>query len=376
MMSGRRASRTPSCGSCISEAAPAAHPVLKALCLKQAGLVLSVLLLLSGCNLGYYSQAISGHFEIQRKAQPISRLLEDGNTPAPLKQQLDGFVAMRRFAHAKLLLPDQGSYQSYADLGRAQVTWMLIAVPEFSLKPKRWCFPFVGCLPYQGFFQEVDAKVEAKALEAQGMDVKLAGSPAYSSLGWFKDPLLNTMLRKKDVHLAETLFHELAHQKIYFKHDTDFNEAFASALAQHGVELWLKEQNRGQDLLEYRQGMQRSDDFRHLTQKTRARLEALYAGKDVEEQMRTRKATIFQDMKAEYQELKKSWDGYSGYDGFMAQNLNNAHLALVSTYQQLVPDFLRLLERHQGDLPAFYAQVASWKDLTPEQRRKRLDSQD
>lgn len=340
-----------------------------------AGLSLVSLLLLSGCNLGYYSQAISGHLEIQRKAQPISRLLKDSQTPDALRRQLDHFIELRRFAHEQLLLPDQGSYQSYADLGRPYVTWMLIATPEFSLEPKTWCFPFVGCLPYQGFFREAEARAAAAALKAERLDVKLAGSPAYSSLGWFKDPLLNTMLHKKDIQLAETLFHELAHQKLYFKNDTAFNEAFASALAQHGVELWLTATGRTQALGEYRQGLDRSSDFRQLSLRTRGRLQQLYSGSDTQETMRQRKAEIFQQMQGEYQALKQDWGGYAGYDAFMGQALNNAHLALISTYQQLVPNFLRLLADCKGVLPDFYRQVTSWKALAPEERRRKLQEE-
>lgn len=328
--------------------------------------------LLGGCNLGYYSQAIGGHLEIQRKSRPISELLADKGTPESLNRQLAAFVSLRRFAHKQLLLPDQGSYQDYADLGRPFVTWMLIATPEFSLEPKPWCFPLVGCLPYQGFFKETDAQEQARLLKAQGMDVKLAGSPAYSSLGWFKDPLLNTMLRAKDIQLAETLFHELAHQRLYFKDDTAFNEAFASAVAEHGVGLWLRESGRIQELSEYHKNQQRSADFRKLTQATRRQLEQLYTRQMAPEAMRQQKAAIFRQMQTGYQQLKKEWNGYGGYDNFMAQELNNAHLALVSTYQALVPDFQRLLESCQQSLPDFYQTLAGWKPLSQEGRRARL----
>lgn len=330
-------------------------------------------LLLSGCNLGYYGQAVSGHLEIQRKTKPIGRLLQDKSTPPELRQQLSGFVAMRHFARDRLHLPDQGSYRSYADLGRPFVTWMLIATPEFSLEPRRWCFPFVGCLPYQGLFHEAEAQAQAKALKAQGMDVKVAGSPAYSSLGWFKDPLLNTMLRTEDIRLAETLFHELAHQKLYFKHDTAFNEAFASAIAQHGVTLWLQSADRSRALNDYHQALQRRTDLYQLSQRTHARLQQLYATSTDQGAMRQQKAAIFRQMQAEYQTLKQAWGGHDGYDAFMAQALNNAHLALLSTYQELTPAFLRRIEDCQGSLTGFYRLVDGWKGLSPQERRHRLE---
>lgn len=330
-------------------------------------------LLLSGCNLGYYGQAIGGHLEIQRQTRPISRLLQDKDRPPELRQRLSGFVAMRDFARDRLHLPDRGSYRGYADLGRPFVTWMLIATPEFSLEPRRWCFPFVGCLPYRGYFQETEARAQAKALKAQGMDVKLAGSPAYSSLGWFKDPLLNTMLRTSDIRLAETLFHELAHQKLYFKHDTGFNEAFASAIAQHGVALWLEATGQDSALADYRQALKRSAGLRQLSQQTRDRLGQLYAKPMEPRVMRQQKAAIFRQMQDEYQGLKQRWGGHDGYDAFMAQQLNNAHLALLSTYQALIPAFLRRLQDCRGSVTDFYRLVGSWQGLSPQERRRRLE---
>lgn len=329
--------------------------------------------LLAGCNsLSYYGQAIRGHFELMGKAVAIDQLLADPATEPQLSDRLRLAQRLRRFAIEELHLPDNDSYSRYADLSRPYVTWMVVATEPFSVEPLRWCFPLVGCLSYRGYFREQDALAEAESLRHQGLDVDVAGSQAYSSLGWFDDPLLNTMLGRSEAQLAETLFHELVHQKIYLKGDTELNEALAVTLARHGTERWLRRQGKHQDLEAYRLDIIRRDAFRQLCIDTWDALARLYASNQEQPKMLREKQRILAGMKQSYQGLRASWDGYSGYDHWMGQDLNNAHLALVATYQTWLPQFQVLLQRCDNDLGRLHALLLTWRTLTAEQRRLAL----
>jgi predicted aminopeptidase len=344
---------------------------------KQAQPLFLVLLaaLLAGCNnMAYYGQAIRGHFELMVKAIAIDQVLADPATKPKLADRLRLVQRLRRFAVEELHLPDNGSYHRYADLRRPFVTWVVVATEPFSVDPKRWCFPLVGCLSYHGYFRQQDALAEAEELRRQGLDVDVAGSQAYSSLGWFDDPVLNTMLGRSEAQLAETLFHELVHQQIYLKHDTELNEALAVAIARHGTERWLRRQGKRTALDDYRQDLVRRDAFRTLCIDTRNTLARLYATRLDRSKMLDEKQRLLTDMKQRYQALRASWHGYTGYDDWMRQDLNNAHLALVATYQTLLPQFQSLLRHCHHDLERFYRKVRLWEVKKPDQRRQELNN--
>lgn len=329
--------------------------------------------LLTGCTgVEYYGQAIQGHFEVMGKARPIEQILNDPATDPKLRDRLRLVQEIHAFAVKGLHLPDNGSYHSYADLGRDQVSWVVAATPEFSIEPQRWCFPVVGCLNYRGYFIKAAAEAEAAKLRKQGLDVDIAGSTAYSTLGWFDDPLLNTLISGSDARLAEVIFHELAHQRIYFKGDTGFNEAFAVALSRRGVIAWFVQKGDKAAIDAYGRQLRQGEEFHLLLLETREDLRQLYAGKQSPEAMREGKRRIFSGMRLKYAGLKQSWDGYAGYDAWMAQDLNNAHLSLVATYQELVPRFIDLIQKCGSDLPRFYRQVEQWRELDAGQRKERL----
>ncbi len=198
------------------------------------------LLVLSGCsNFGYYSQAIIGHLSIQVNLVPVADIIADSDTPPELKNQLEKVVEMRAYASEHLFLPSNASYSSYTDLKRPYVLWNVVAAPEFSLEPRQWCFPFAGCVQYRGYYAKEDAQVFAAELNKDGDDIYVGGVAAYSTLGWFADPMLNTILFRDDVSLAGLIFHELAHQQLYVKNDSAFNEGFAKTVELEGVRRWL-----------------------------------------------------------------------------------------------------------------------------------------
>ena len=214
--------------------------------------------LVSGCALPYYWQAIGGQIELLRKREPIETIVEDESRGAALREQLNTVAAIREFAVATLELPDNESYTSYVDLGRPYVVWNVVAAARFSVAPVQWCFPFAGCVSYRGYFDRADAEEFAERLAERGYDTYSAGSSAYSTLGYFDDPVLNTMLGGDAVSLAGALFHELAHQKLYVKDDSELSEGFATAVEEHGVEAWIMEGGDFAALERYRQRIQLS----------------------------------------------------------------------------------------------------------------------
>lgn len=327
---------------------------------------------LSGCaNLGYYAQSLRGQWEVSTRSQPIARILNDTSVDESIKDRLRQVLVLREFAVTALKLPDNGSYRAYADLGRPFVVWNVFATPEFSLQPVRSCFPIVGCLSYRGYFHEADARVYADELHRRGNDVYVGGVVAYSTLGWFDDPVLNTMLNWDDAHLAKFLFHELAHQKLYVRDDSAYNEAFATAVAEEGWRRWQEAHHlpaSGNPELEY------ETEVIHLVLATQARLETLYASTLADAEKRHAKKLIFDALRAAYDALRQHWQGrFDAYDRWMHGDLNNAKIMAVATYHDLIPAFAALIAAAGGDLPRFYALAAEVGRLPPAARAACLE---
>ena len=317
-------------------------------------------------------QAARGHLEMMAAAQPIDRLLADPATPEPLKQRLRRAREIRRFAAQELGLPDNASFTAYADLGRPAVVWNVFATPALSLELKTWCYPMFGCAGYRGYFSKEAADRAGDELRARGYDVNVAPVPAYSTLGWFSDPLLNTFINAQDGELARLVFHELAHQVVYVKDDTVFNESFATAVERAGVARWLAARRDDALTRGYADIERRRADFIALLLGYRARLQALYRGDEPEAVRRERKRALFAELQEDYRRMRDArWDGFRGYDRFFAQDLNNAHLAAVGAYYDRVPAFEALLSR-QPSLPAFYDDVRRLARLARPQRDEAL----
>lgn len=326
------------------------------------GVGFAVALALSGCSatsldLPYYLQSAQGHFAVMRQARPIDDLLADGSVDPRLAAKLAQALRIREFASRELGLPANGSYTRYADLGRPFVVWNVFAAPELSLQLRQWCFPVAGCVAYRGYFDPAEARRLADELRAQGWEVHLAGVPAYSTLGWFDDPVLSTFIHYPEAELARLIFHELAHQVVYLKGDTTFNESFATAVEEEGVRRWLAHRADPTLESEYRRFAERRRQFVELLAGHRQRLEAVYASGQSDDGKRAAKAEVFASLQARYAELKAGWGGFAGYDRWFGEAPGNAHLASVATYTALVPGFRRLLAEHDGDLPRFFDAV-------------------
>jgi predicted aminopeptidase len=313
-------------------------------------------------------QAAAGQMEIVSRREPISAVLADGSTPASLRSRLEYVSAARDFASRELGLPDNESYRSYADVRRPYVVWNVFATHEFSVEPRRWCFPIAGCVVYRGYFDEKNAQSYARRLRLDGNDTAIGGVAAYSTLGHFKDPVLSTMLKWSDAQIAATLFHELAHQVVYVPGDSEFNEAFATVVEETGIERWLVARGKPQDLSAWREQRRRGAEFITLLLRAREQLKELYASGLPPERMRELKQYRFGQLKLDYEALKRSWSDYSGYDAWFDRTLNNAHLVSAATYYGCMPALRRVLSEVGGDLPRFY-EVA--RDLAKQDKTAR-----
>lgn len=338
-------------------------------------LLLITVLFTGGCStVSYYSQAIGGHLKLMRSRESIEKLLASEDTDATLRQQLQTLVDARVYAVEQLGLPDNDSYSTYAATGRDAVTWNVVAAEEFSLRPLTWCFPVAGCVSYRGYFDREDAQHYADNLADDNYDVTIGGASAYSTLGWFDDPILDTMLRGGDIRYVGTLFHELAHQLLYVKDDSNFNEAFASFVEQTGTRRWLASRGETARINGYDAYLERNDDFVELLQTTRAALDALYQQTLEASAKRDAKQAVFDDMRSNYEAMKREWGGYAGYDAWFSRELNNARLLAVSTYRRYVPAFAAMYAEAEEELDAFYALAKEISELPAKQRTARMEA--
>ncbi|MFY0730922.1 aminopeptidase [Pseudomonas sp. NFX15] len=331
----------------------------------------ALFLLLNGCtSVSYYSQLASGQLQLLRAREPVSSVISDPARDQKLRTHLAQSQKARTFASQQLHLPDNQSYRLYADIGRPFVVWNVFATPEFSLKPVSHCFPIAGCVAYRGYYNQSAARGEAALQRLQGLDVAMGGVEAYSTLGWFNDPIISSMIGWGDERLATLIFHELAHQRFYVKDDTEFNESFATFVEQEGTRQWRAYRHLPPD--NDAQARQR-DQFTELVLKTRTRLEALYALPLPAEPMRQRKAAEFERLRSEYRSLRDNqWAGDKRYDAWIYAPMNNARVLPFGLYDQWVPAFAALFHQEDGDWLRFYAAVEKLGALPPDQRKAAL----
>jgi predicted aminopeptidase len=331
--------------------------------------MLAFFTLCSCSTVKFYTQAIGGQSEIWHKSRPNAEVLVDPTVADRVKQRLRLIEGMRVFAASELHLSKK-SFGKYCDLQRPYVVWVVYAAPEFSVEGKKWWYPLVGSLKYRGFFAEKDAKQEVKRLKQKGYDVFMGGVEAYSTLGYLADPVLNTFLHRSDAELAELIFHELTHAKVFIPGDTDFNEAFATANAEDGVRRWLRSKNDLRGLREFEANLKKSREVVRLMLSTREKLKAAYA-------------CSYPSVEAERQAKQRVFDGMLQEALAISQNVrfhihhapkswNNARINTVATYYTMVPGFERLLKEKGGDLEAFHHEVDSMRKLNNEQRQKIL----
>jgi predicted aminopeptidase len=332
------------------------------------------MLFLTSCGFGYYWQAATGHMSMMRQTEPVEEVIVAAQTSPQLRDKLVGATEAVAFAHEQLLLPDNGSYTLFADLGRPYVVWNVIAAPPLSLEPRTWCFPVAGCVSYRGYFAPESADEFAADLRAAGDDVFVGGVPAYSTLGRFVDPILNTMMSMSDYQLAGTIFHELAHQRLYVRDDTQFNEGFASFVEAEGIRRWLLHRDDKQSLCRYRLEHLRQRQVLEMLGEIRAAIGDVYASETSVAAKHEAKAALLASVDVAYARLRATWDGPPEFDHWFATPFNNARFAALATYDADVPAFAALLAQSGGDLDKFYRRAAELADEPASERRVRLDA--
>ncbi len=313
----------------------------------------------SACStVQYYAQGAKGHLALMSQRKPVKQVLADSKVTDKRKQQIKQVLEIRQFAYDRLKLPKNNSYTSYVELNREAVSWNVIATPKYSMKPVQSCFPFVGCVSYLVYFSPKSANKEAEKHKKLGRDTHIIESPAYSTLGLFDDPILSTMLNRSVSSTAEVMFHELAHQRLYRKNNSAFNEAFASAVGQEGTRLWLKEKHP--DKLErYEQHLKKRWAFFNLLIDTSDELKTWYAQKHKDSAAEKGKQRIYRQLREKYARLKQSWGGDKRFDNWFNKSpVNNAKLSAIGVYYKLVPDFSRQLKAVNYDFEKFYKHYA------------------
>lgn len=331
--------------------------------------------LIAGCaDLGYYWHNARGHLAVMNQRVEIETLLADETLDRDLRARLERVDAIRRFASERLALPDNGSYRSYVELGRPWVVRNLFAAPEFSTRLHRWCYPVIGCASYRGYFDDERLRDYADRLEADGLETHIAGVAAYSTLGWFDDPVLSSFIDWPEYRLAGLLFHELTHQRLYVDDDTTFNESLASAVQQAGTELWLDAHAGPAELARYRGWLSYRDAVIGLIGDTRTRLDDLYASTIDDPAKRERKRALLAGARAAHAELAAAHGISGGFTRFFADGLNNARLGSVSAYHSRAAAFRAMLDAHRLDFDAFFVSVGALGKLEPEARERCLDA--
>ncbi len=332
-------------------------------------IAISLLPLASCASPGYYTQAISGHLAIMGAREDIHDILSQADTKPELRRELELAIEIRRYASDQLGLPQNDSYTEYVATGRQAVTWNVVVAPEFSVEAREWCFVVSGCVPYRGYFKQQKAAAFASKMKDKSFDVSISPAIAYSTLGWFDDPLLDTMLQYSDEQLAAFIFHELAHQQLYVKGDTAFNEAYAGLVEEVGVRQWLQATDRLTSLPRWQAMEYASIQFNTLLLKTRDRLAQEYRSGHAAEVMRENKKSIFSDMEEEYSMLVQDhWNGEDYFKSWFSRALNNAQLALTTSYQGGACSFQKLFESAARDIVKFH-QLAAEKASMDEQHR-------
>lgn len=335
-------------------------------------LSLASLALLPSCSsVRYLWQAAEGQMQLLTEAKPIDQVIADPATTPEVRRKLQLVQQVRAFGVQEMGFPDHGSYQKYVDLGRPYVVWNVFSAPEFSTTLRTQCFPVAGCVGYQGFFAEADARAEAERRRALGDDVQVAGITAYSTLGYLRDPVLSNMFGHDDVWLIRTILHEMAHPTLYVPDDTDFNESYATALENEATRRWMKRQGTPELASDHATDRARTEQWVKLTLEAREQLNQLYAQPLPDAEKRARKAAIFDDLQAKATALRREW---FGPEAAPAARQSNASLGSAAAYADLVPTFEALLSRLGGNIPAFIRAASECAKQPKPQRPGCLDA--
>jgi predicted aminopeptidase len=324
-------------------------------------LALGVGALAWACSPVYVIKAGIAEAKFLRARRPIPEVVADPATDADTRAKLAWVLEARRFAVERMGIDAGEAYTMYTRLERDTLALVLSAAERDRLVPKTWWFPVVGRVPYKGFFDEGDARSAQARLEAEGFDTYLRPTAAFSTLGWFNDPILSTVLRADDVDVVETVLHELSHNYLFVPGQVGFNESFATFSGRVGaIAFFCTRQGSGPDSVKCARAQARWRDEQRFSVFLDAlvdELRALYGSEASRDEKLRRREEIFARALERFDaEVAPTFEDY-GYGGFRRTPLNNATLLGRIFYYHRLPDFQALLDRHRGALAAALAEL-------------------
>ena len=348
-------------------------------------LALMALAFLNGCsNFGYYTQAVFGQMELLSARRGLADVVSDKSVSEKVKARIQLAQEILKFAEEEIGLPVDSTFNTYADIGRPYVVWNVFVAKPYSIKLKTFCFPVAGCVGYKGFFDRQDARKFSEEMQKSGFDTFMGGVAAYSSLGWFSDPLLNTFIHRSDEGLAALIFHELAHKIMYVKDDTEFNESFATTVERYALQKWLGSRDQNLVYDKYVGGQERQAEVIGLILQVREKLTLLYEEKSYGEAgykqkhddksshlIAVNKADALALLRKDYQVLRDAWVEGNEFEFWMKNDINNAKLGAIGAYQGWVSNLTHLLERSEN-FDAFIFRAKALGKLTPSAREVAL----
>ena len=309
----------------------------------------------TGCGtLGFYRQAVAGQIEVMAACKPAASVIAKTDDSF-LRERLALTRRLLEFARDELHLPSTGNYETYTDLGRNHLVWVVYAAPELSMQPHSWWYPVVGKQDYRGYFREDHAKAEVARLDARGYETWIGPSDAFSTLGWFRDPVLNTFVRRNEADYAELIFHELAHVKCFARGHTAWNEGLAEAVAREGVRRWFQHTGRPHEVRGYEDRLRKRAQAKAAIGGTSSALRELYDQPISDNAKRAGKARILARLNRQLRALRWQWGG--GLQSWIDGPVNNARLVSFTTYEDEVPRFERLIAESNGDFQEFWRRV-------------------
>ena len=332
----------------------------------RIALVLACLLWTSACEtFEFYRQAVAGQMTILSRREAIAKLIAAPDTAPALRERLEKVRQILRFARDHLALDTGGRYESYVRIQGDFVVWNVFATPEFATRPTQWCYPLIGCASYRGYFDRTNATRYAQRLAATQHDTAVGGVAAYSTLGWFDDPVLSTFVDWSDAELAGLIFHELAHARLFVAGDTAFDEAFASFVERRGVAEWLAANGDDAQIERTDRRWRESDRFVAFLLAWRDELQRLYDQPYNDDARRLLKFDLLSALETCYRANRAS---FGDQDWFFSRMPNNARFVPLAAYNELIAGFDAVFRQGDGDWPVFYARARDLGRLPMDER--------
>jgi predicted aminopeptidase len=307
----------------------------------------AALLLLTSCQLSYLAKNAYYQVKLLNSKQSVKQSLLDPEISQEHKRKLALAEEAKLFAEQHLNLNKTSNYESFVKLNKPYVTWTVSAADKWSLVPYQWHFPIIGKVPYKGFFDELSAQEEAKKLQSKGYDVYVRGVSAYSTLGWFADPILSSMLNYSDYDLVNLVIHETLHATLFIKSNVEFNEQLATFVGNQGAEMFFSIKE-GSDSPTLNAAKHESEDerlFSDFISSEIKTLETWYQSVPFKEREETKKASRLEEIQTNFNLKVKPFLKTKSFSKFSQQKLNNAVILIYKTYMNDLSSFKKVFEK-------------------------------